>query len=297
MIVGITGLHRDVDGVAQTIGAGKDAAAEVLIAKHGFVRIGVADHIKRICRAVFGWSEQQLWGPSDERNKPDMSKPRGGKNGLQARESYAKACSAILALEQGEGTPDKLKELRRERDMWQSMGWLTPRYALQQLGTQWGRDCYDSVWIEDAVVTAKHLLEDEYMAYTATDGLIPRIEQCPQGEFEAVENWPKPLKGVVFSDVRFFNEYNAIKNAGGKIVRVKRFSWKPFPGQMGAAHESETQLTGYADDKFDYIIENGGDLAHLGLLVDRMVSVLSGRIIPYDESQQDVPPGLRQAST
>lgn len=295
MIVGITGLHQDSEKSRQTIGAGKDAVADVLIRKHGFVRIGIADHIKRICMGTFAFTVEQLWGPSESRNKPDKRYPRGGRNGKANMEQYLAFKAELDKLIATGVNPEsyQVRDLERKVAEWECMAWLTPRYALQQLGTQWGRDCYDPVWMEDALRTASNLLADSSLAYTATEGLIPRVQQYPQGEFEAVENWPKPLRGVVFSDVRFFNEYKAIKDSGGKIVRVRRFSWQPFKKGVDSTHQSETELTTLDDDKFDHIIDNGGDLHHLELLVDRMYDILSGKIRTYDDAQKDVPPGLR----
>lgn len=307
LIIGITGLHRDEVGTTQTIGAGKDAAAEVLIAKHGFVRIGVADPLKRICRDVFDFSDDQLWGPSDSRNAPDKRYPRGSTTGADNRKKYNELSQELDRRVNGPAvgtnlpatdlkpmSESELKKLREDINNYESWGWLTPRHALQQLGTQWGRDCYGDVWINYSLRIAHELLKDKSMAYTAKEGLIPLVQQYSQGEFEAVENWPKPLNGVVFSDIRFFNEYKAVKDAGGKVVRVRRFSWKKFNASVDKAHESETQLSGYADDKFDYVIDNSGSLHDLTMNVDRMYDVFTGRIIPYDESQKDIPPGLRQ---
>lgn len=62
MIVGITG-HS---------GAGKDTVADYLVEKYGFVKVALADPLKRICKEVYDFSDLQLWGPSEERNKPDL---------------------------------------------------------------------------------------------------------------------------------------------------------------------------------------------------------------------------------
>lgn len=288
MIVGITGLHQDTEKKRQTIGAGKDAAAARLIEKHGFVRIGIADHLKRICKEVFQFTDEQLWGPSEMRNKPDRRYPRGGLHGADNMKTYLKLKQEREELEKSrhEGYEQKHRDALRSEAEFEAMAYLTPRYALQQLGTEWGRSCYDPIWIDDALRIAHTLLKDDRYAYHEKLGL-----------WEPLEGDCKPTQGVVFSDVRFHNEFNAIKKQGGKLIRVRRFSWLPFDTRSNAAHQSETELLGYGDDKFDYIIDNGGDLHHLGLLVDRMMDTFKGRVIPYDESQKDVPPGLRQPST
>jgi hypothetical protein len=52
-------------------GSGKDSAAAALVARRGFVKISLADPLKRICADVFGWDRDRLWGPSARRNEPD----------------------------------------------------------------------------------------------------------------------------------------------------------------------------------------------------------------------------------
>src|SRR4051812_10494441 len=52
-------------------GSGKDTVGEHLHARYGAVVIAQADPLKRFVRDVFGFSEQQLWGPSQLRNEPD----------------------------------------------------------------------------------------------------------------------------------------------------------------------------------------------------------------------------------
>lgn len=52
-------------------GSGKDTVADMLMERDNFVKIAMADPIKRICRDVFQFTEEQMWGPSKLRNEPD----------------------------------------------------------------------------------------------------------------------------------------------------------------------------------------------------------------------------------
>ncbi len=61
MIIAFTGLA----------GSGKDSAADALVARRGFVKISLADPLKRICQTTFGWGRDRLWGSSERRNEPD----------------------------------------------------------------------------------------------------------------------------------------------------------------------------------------------------------------------------------
>jgi hypothetical protein len=77
----------------------------------------------------------------------------------------------------------------------------TPRWAMQTLGTEWGRNLiHPDIWVN-----------------------------------VAIENWRKrDIGNYVFDDVRFENEAHAIREAGGEIWRVRR------PGYAeGSTHASE----------------------------------------------------------
>lgn len=59
MIIGINGIA----------GAGKDTAADYISNKLSYVNIAYADEIKRIAMNLYGFSYEQLWGPSERRNE------------------------------------------------------------------------------------------------------------------------------------------------------------------------------------------------------------------------------------
>jgi hypothetical protein len=81
-----------------------------------------------------------------------------------------------------------------------------------------------------------------HYSYTAQEGLVKA--NVPTG--------PKPV-GVVFSDIRFKNEIDAVRKAGGKIYRLTRGE-----GLYGAAgqHISEQELRGIPLEYFDGVIDN-----------------------------------------
>lgn len=144
-------------------------------------------------------------------------------------------------------------------------GFLTPRFALQSLGTDWGRNCYLNTWVDYGIRTAKKILNGT--PYTPKDGLI--YSHIPQ----AMREKPKGPNGVVFSDVRFMNELNAIKVAGGFAVRIKRKLNTAYDEKaMNLLHNSETELPNQSDDLFDYVINNNATLDDLMAEIDNMVS-------------------------
>lgn len=229
-------------GIAGTAGSGKSTVADHLVAKHGFIAVNLADPIKRFCREVFDFSEEQLWGPSEKRNEPDKR--------------YGKPVR-ILVDQDEYGT-------RTE--------YLTPRHALQQLGTEWGRACYPNIWVDYAIRVAKQLLKKDYVlnaavnAYHAKTGL--RFSHTPYGSGSV-----KLPKGVVIPDVRFRNEVDAIRAAGGKVWRVSRFG----AGLQGAAakHQSETELDTIPLELFTQQVSNNSTLEALYAVIDRVMKETS----------------------
>ncbi len=155
-----------VIGLVGKAGAGKDTVARMIPfgVPHSF-----ASPLKEFCQRVFGWSNEQLWGPSELRSVPD---PR-----------YIRP----------NGEP------------------LTPRYALQLLGTEWGRACCPDIWPRLALRDARQIL-----------------------------NYSDGSSVVVFTDCRFVNEAKAIREAGGQVWYIDRVE-AGLPGDAGK-HSSETEM-------------------------------------------------------
>jgi len=283
MILGLSGLA----------GSGKDTVADILVSKHGFVKVALADPLKRICKEVYDFSDEQLWGPSEMRNAPDKRYPTG------RWDKYAWCCAACTEAVHGtsfeEKTPGLLSEgrdcavcdgytLGKDLHFVPTPAFLTPRYALQRLGTEWGRDCYDNTWVDLAIRTAKKLLEGSSV-YSQRHGLVlgEDFKIASARLYAMGESMAAPPCGVVIPDVRFKNEVKAIKEAGGKLVRINR----PGVGLDGAAgqHRSETEQQEIPDSVFDFILQNDKTLRHLSEPVDQhigqvhfMLACLKGEI-------------------
>jgi hypothetical protein len=143
------------------------------------------------------------------------------------------------------------------------------------------------VWAEHTLRVAEQLLEHKHLWYKRTEGLVERVEQCPQSEFERDGTYD--IKGVVITDVRLKNEMKAVKDAGGKLIRIVR----PGHEEPKWDHPSETEQLEVPDEEFDHVLDNSLSLDGLRLLTGRAYDVLRGRIIPYDEAQKNVPPFKR----
>ena len=137
-----------------------------------------------------------------------------------------------------EGDTNASRAFRERVDVWWShkLGYeVTPRLILQKFGTEACRNgIADNIWI------------------TALEKRIIGFDN------------------VVISDVRFPNEIDFIRSAGGKIIRVKRGE-DPTPDELSKMHISETAWNTYTPDR---IIHNDKDLKELKLHVNNILTDL-----------------------
>jgi hypothetical protein len=230
-------------------GAGKDTIGQVLKKKFGFETTAQADPIKFLAKEFFGFTERELWGSSEFRNKlvsredliwrSEVEFTKNG-NGLCAG-SMREICpphqvppntpSSALALAErlkpNGGVPvDPVLVCKRFyatlAEFATTNGGLTARVVLQLLGTEVGRAMDQMIWTRTTLEKANKLLD--------------------QG---------KP--GVVITDGRFLSEILAAKRAGAKAVLVKSDGVAPVGV---AAHSSETELKTVPDHLFDLIVHN-----------------------------------------
>ena len=137
--------------------------------------------------------------------------------------------------------------------------YLTPRKVLQHVGTEGCRAIDPDVWIRYMIRVAKTLLTEYGYTYSPQQGLI-----FQDASFKA--------KAVVTADVRFLNEMQHIRGAGGVLVRVVR----PGAGLEGAyaKHQSEAEMAAVPDKEFDKVIQNTGTLNDLKKTVNILVASL-----------------------
>lgn len=201
-------------GIAGFIGSGKDTIADYLITFKGFKRMSYAGPLKDAVAAIFDWDRELL-----------------------------------------EGTTQYSRQWRDTVDTWWAerlkIPHLTPRFVLQQWGTEVGRRAFhDDIWIA------------------------------------SVENKLRSEKDhIVISDCRFPNELKSIKNAGGITIRVNR---GPNPEWYDAAvqynkgnkhaksileeyniHASEYSSVGL---NYDYYVDNSGTVDELHRKIDSIIN-------------------------
>jgi len=187
------------------------------------------------------------------------------------RESFASslkdAVSAVFGWDRTmlEGRTKEAREWREQVDTWWAerlaMPTLTPRWVLQYWGTEVCRKAFhDDIWIA------------------------------------SLENKLRNSRdNIVISDCRFPNEIDSIRNAGGKIVWVKRGSLPEWYGialqankglnravqelKLLEIHSSETSWVG---TEFDEIIDNDGTIEELYAQTKKLVIRDEISLLPGD---------------
>jgi hypothetical protein len=268
-------------------GSGKDTVASFLHEDFHFARIALADPMKRFCAVVFNFDPDQLWGES--KNAPDLRY-----DGMTAMpdEEWRWALSRLEARApewlEGLGLPPgTLAPLRVWffRLMFEAHGLdyplcdarprtvLTPRRALQTLGTEWGRMIDESVWVRRMFADAEKLLSAPGYCYEPSVGIV---------EQEGAE----PPAGVAVPDVRFPNEAEAIRARGSAVLYVDR----PNAGLRGgeSAHASENAWKMYLTDA---VIPNRGSIDQLRWMTRNVFGWLLERQLSADAGEPpDAPP-------
>jgi hypothetical protein len=202
-------------GIAGFIGSGKDTIADYLITFKGFKRMSYAGPLKDAIAAIFNWDRELL-----------------------------------------EGTTKYSREWRDTVDIWWAerlnIPHLTPRFVLQQWGTEVGRRAFhDDIWIasvENTLLTAKD--------------------------------------NIVISDCRFPNELKSIKRMGGLTIRVTRGKNPPWYEaavaynfgnkeslsilQEHKVHASEYSSVGL---DYDYYVDNSGTVDELHNKIDSIINL------------------------
>jgi hypothetical protein len=238
MIIGLSGYA----------GVGKDTVADRLMRSHNSVKMALADPLKRIARDVFDFSVEQLWGPSQRRNEPDLRYPRmhdwiDPKDGV-----YTCACCTATCRRGDQPSKDPC--------------YLTPRYSLQILGTEWGRHCYKTVWSELGVRSALSILVDD-QDYAPEHGVYCKDQYSGP-----------PYASVVIPDIRFRSEIDVLRRVSKVPVRIVRLR-RPGFDAPAYNHPSETEQASITDQEFDYIYEGSDSLDDIDQRVAVLVEALS----------------------
>lgn len=110
---------------------------------------------------------------------------------------------------------------------------FTPRWMLQQVGTELMRKhIHENIWAKTLELRAQNA----------------------------------PSTSVVITDLRFWNEVEAVKRLGGYVIKCERqIAFDPEQDK----HQSETDLDNFVE--WDYVINNTGTIEELENQIKRMI--------------------------
>jgi len=213
-------------GLIGFIGSGKDTAGDIL-ASMGWKRDGFAKPLKDAVAAIFGWDRVKLDGHTKEDREWRERKD----------EYWSKALGKTV----------------------------TPRLALQWMGTEAGRNVFgEDLW---------------------TASCLKRIQDDSKNNY-------------VVTDVRFNNEIEAINKAGGYLIRISRGEQPPYyfdavfwntcyknigrdlPESLKNVHLSEYDWIG--NPLIDFNVDNNGTLKELESTIGEIV-----KRIKYNETESE----------
>lgn len=244
-------------GLVGPAGSGKDLVAD-WFTKKGFVKVAFADPMKRFVKNTFPTvTVEQLWGPSEERNREFDVSEMWWFEAIARLEDGAKEIVQHV-LEDGNRVTGFVS--LHEWFTWLRKNYpnkLSARVILQTLGTEWGRNVDPLLWIKYAHKVAGLLRGDDNTGglyrYDRNYGLYP-----DEGN---------PI-GVIIPDHRFKNEIEYTQAQNGYAIRLRRVAHEGGEGNVGIqGHASETEMRGIPFDAFDFILElqEGIDKVHWAL--------------------------------
>jgi len=251
-------MTLNIVGVNGNIGSGKDTVADQFVAQ-GYTKVSLADPMKRFAYMIFEFTEEQLWGPSDNRNAWDGRYYEGSKEWELARKELVHWAPDWVedllldpeepALAQGFAALNAVSSLLKWFDnLRENHPKLSPRVCLQLLGTEWGRETlHENVWVDYMERVAVELLGDGGYSYDKCIGVCVHKH----------DHISLKINGIVVPDVRFENELLFFRDHDHPVIKVIRPETDSKAVQTGVAqHKSETEQAGFASDLFTVIITN-----------------------------------------
>lgn len=259
-------------------GSGKDEFMSRLVSEHGAVQTGLADPAKRHMADLYGWSEEQLFGPSKFRNAGDLSIPKQKFRDWGLVRFIGEVPEGIPEGEYHTVTPEpedngkfsKYASVAIKADFDRMFFipngdpdfWLSPREALQRY-CETMNELYGDSWIRKGIEDQKKIVQGG-LKYSRMKGVLPAGMQI----------FPVNLTG--FADFRHIHEYRMARSEASEeltpvLIRVKRPSVPTAPYQ----HRSETEQTRVRDAAFDFIVENSGSVTDLHNAADHVLAACS----------------------
>lgn len=300
-------------GVSGFSGSGKDTVTGRLIAKYKATQIGMTDPAKRHMADVYGFSESQLFGPSENRNRGDLRYPKNNFRELKLRpaslQDHARTVyevqhtgSVIIKLDPNKEyfvCDDQHKSVSTLTypyscpGMYEDGGrlyyieagdprfWLSPREALQKY-CELMNSMYEDTWIrkslEDHKLFAEVRNEDKQgfilkHQYHRMQGIGPLI--APDGEEDAL--WYSGHTLITCSaDYRHWHEIGLMHKLADTYTPILIRVKRPSVPKPPYQHRSETEQATIPDSKFNFVLDNDGTITDLDAKVDAIVEQVIG---------------------
>lgn len=222
--------------LAGAMGSGKDTIGDLLVKNHGFTKTSFAEPLKQMAKLAFpAFTDESLYGSSSARETQFIQYPFSGTCLHCGRD----CCDAEDMGPGEQHWPEQYRYHCEICDLNYTTS-VSPRMALQTLGTEWGRRLYPNVWVDAAFVRLK------VARWKWKERMFPAAYGMAHPNFPM-----EPEPNFVITDCRFKNEVEGSKKNGGIVVRLTR--------RMDAAttsHASEAELKTIPLNQFDYVFDN-----------------------------------------
>lgn len=269
-------------GISGFSGSGKDTVANALIGGFDAVRIGCADPAKRHMADLYGFTEEQLFGPSEKRNAGDLRYPKHSnlilikRNHTEIGDTFFDydLVSERVALDPN-ATYYSFCEHRSSESIQYNLPyevvntnkrvyyviegdpnfWLSPREALQKY-CELMNTMYLDTWIRKSIETQIQLAA-EYPKYSYSNmhGLV-NVEYPLDTRNTYLVTCSPDFRHK--HEVKLIREYEK-GDTISVLIRVKRPSIPKPPYQ----HRSEIEQTTIPDSEFDFVLDNCGTIDEL----------------------------------
>jgi hypothetical protein len=249
--------------------SGKDTTGQFIRDALGDDRvklIAFAGPIKQVCREVFDWTDEHVNGGL--KGEPDLRYPRTCTSWTPWRTNRHECthCGKVIDATVLELAPGRhgvrwhecthcgkvIDATSVARTGWSPepapCSHLTPREAMQTLGTEWGRACYEDVWAALGVrralgwVVKGDSIEKRRLRRRLQEAGDRRDAwECNRVETRLADMDALPRVAVI-TDCRFTNEARLVREAGGEVWFLERDAGDLEGGIAG--HPSEEEMKG-----------------------------------------------------